>query len=371
MTDGQTAEAVALLRDVVEQARRTGDTYNLTMVMAELALALALQGLFDEAIELIEEDVELFRRGRLPWTSQQVMVYGVYGEVLRMAGRPAEAREPCEIALAKSKEVAIFPDIIAMGLVNLARVESELGDDDKARALVDEALSIAAGDEVGEPWPFAVTDAGEGQSWPFAVTKSTAASLAAVRGDTEEAERLAHEALSTSHELGYNYWPQGTTGCLQTIALVAQDAPLAARLWGALDAANERSQRVRPALERSWYDSAIERLRTHMGDDPFESAYAEGHELSLDDAVEYARRGRGKRRRPSTGWDSLTPTELEVVKLVAEGLSNPQIAERMFISRKTVTTHLSHVFAKLDLPSRAGLSAEAVRHGVVSEKGAT
>src|SRR5205814_4266967 len=100
-----------------------------------------------------------------------------------------------------------------------------------------------------------------------------------------------------------------------------------------------------------FYYSALARLREELGGEAFESAYAEGHELSLDDAVEYARRGRGKRRRPSTGWDSLTPTELEVVKLVAEGLSNPQIAERMFISRKTVTTHLSHVFAKLDLPS--------------------
>ena len=65
----------------------------------------------------------------------------------------------------------------------------------------------------------------------------------------------------------------------------------------------------------------------------------------------------------------LTPTELEVVKLVAEGLSNPQIAARMFISRKTVTTHLSHVFAKLDLPSRAALSAEAVRRGIEQKEG--
>ena len=59
------------------------------------------------------------------------------------------------------------------------------------------------------------------------------------------------------------------------------------------------------------------------------------------------------------------------MKLVAEGLSNPQIAERMFISRKTVTTHLSHVFAKLDLPSRAALSAEAVRRGIEQKEGAS
>ena len=153
--------------------------------------------------------------------------------------------------------------------------------------------------------------------------------------------------------------------------MVADDPALAARLLGAVDAATERAGRVRPLPDRSWCESAVHRLRSAMGHDAFENAYAEGRGLSLDEAVEYARRGRGKRKRPSTGWESLTPTELEVVKLVAEGLSNPQIAERMFISRKTVTTHLSHVFAKLDLPSRAALSAEAVRRGIEQKEGAS
>jgi DNA-binding CsgD family transcriptional regulator len=74
------------------------------------------------------------------------------------------------------------------------------------------------------------------------------------------------------------------------------------------------------------------------------------------------RRGvRGPRRRPGLGWGSLTPTERRVVDLVAEGLSNPQIGERLFISRRTVQTHLAHVFAKLGLSSRAQLAAEAAR----------
>ena len=74
------------------------------------------------------------------------------------------------------------------------------------------------------------------------------------------------------------------------------------------------------------------------------------------------RRGaRGPRRRPALGWGSLTPTERRVVDLVAEGLSNPQIGERLFISRRIVQTHLAHVFAKLGLSSRTQLAAEAAR----------
>ena len=74
------------------------------------------------------------------------------------------------------------------------------------------------------------------------------------------------------------------------------------------------------------------------------------------------RRGRrGTRSRPQAGWHSLTPTERTIAGLVAEGLSNPQIGDRLYISRRTVQTHLAHVFAELDLTSRAYLAAEVTR----------
>jgi DNA-binding CsgD family transcriptional regulator len=74
---------------------------------------------------------------------------------------------------------------------------------------------------------------------------------------------------------------------------------------------------------------------------------------------------RGRRvthSRAQSGWQSLTPSEQAVVNLVAEGLSNPQIGQRLYVSRRTVQTHLAHVFAKLDITSRTQLAAEAIRH---------
>jgi DNA-binding CsgD family transcriptional regulator len=74
---------------------------------------------------------------------------------------------------------------------------------------------------------------------------------------------------------------------------------------------------------------------------------------------------RGRRithRRVQGGWQSLTPSERAVVDLVAEGLSNPQIGQRLYISRRTVQTHLAHVFAKLHITSRTQLAAAAIRH---------
>jgi DNA-binding CsgD family transcriptional regulator len=74
------------------------------------------------------------------------------------------------------------------------------------------------------------------------------------------------------------------------------------------------------------------------------------------------RRGRrAARDRPRFGWASLTPTEHAVAGLVTEGLSNPQVGARMYISSRTVQTHLAHIFAKLDISSRAQLAAEVTR----------
>ena len=74
------------------------------------------------------------------------------------------------------------------------------------------------------------------------------------------------------------------------------------------------------------------------------------------------RRGpRGGRRRPTTGWESLTPTELAVAGMVAEGRSNPEIAREMVLSRRTVQTHVSHILAKLEVSSRVGIAQEARR----------
>ena len=64
-------------------------------------------------------------------------------------------------------------------------------------------------------------------------------------------------------------------------------------------------------------------------------------------------------RRTDRGWYSLTPTEIKVVELVARGMSNPRIAAQLFLSRRTVQTHVSHVLAKLDLHSRTDIAREA------------
>jgi DNA-binding CsgD family transcriptional regulator len=110
------------------------------------------------------------------------------------------------------------------------------------------------------------------------------------------------------------------------------------------------------------YETGVAALRDAMGEKGFDAAWAEGAGLSTEDAIAYAQRGRGQRKRPTNGWASLTPTEHQVVQLVSQGLANNDIATRLFVSPRTVQSHLTHVYTKLGVTSRVQLVQEAARH---------
>jgi DNA-binding CsgD family transcriptional regulator len=115
-------------------------------------------------------------------------------------------------------------------------------------------------------------------------------------------------------------------------------------------------------MYQAGYDAAVAAVRDTLGHQDFDIAWAEGAALSTEEAIAYAQRGRGERKRPTSGWESLTPTERDVIRLVSEGLANNDIATRLFVSPRTVQSHLTHVYSKLGLTSRVQLVQEAARH---------
>jgi predicted ATPase/class 3 adenylate cyclase/DNA-binding CsgD family transcriptional regulator len=188
------------------------------------------------------------------------------------------------------------------------------------------------------------------------------ARVAIAQGDPDQAERDAHDALAVAAETeAYRYIPD-IFECLADLAGAAGSRREAARLFGAAEAMRERIDAVRFKIHEARYQASVAALRDAMNDNDFDAAWAEGAALSTDEAIAYARRGRGERKRASSGWGSLTPTELDVVRLVSEGLGNKDIATRLFVSPRTVQTHLTHVYTKLGLSSRVQLVQEAACH---------
>jgi len=181
------------------------------------------------------------------------------------------------------------------------------------------------------------------------------------RGELADAEHLIREATLQWHHGSDRMDACDGIELLGVLAAARERFPDAARLLAATGAARPPLQYLAPGFtaDRGAAARAISQTRDVLGDDRFTQAWEEGQGLTLDDAVAYATRKGGGRKRPAAGWASLTPAELEVVRLIGEGLRNDAIARRLFIAPGTVKVHLSHIFAKLGITTRAELAAQA------------
>ena len=188
------------------------------------------------------------------------------------------------------------------------------------------------------------------------------ARVAIATGEVEPAERDARDALALAAAIKVHLLIPDILECLAALAGQGGSHREAARLFGAAEAIRLRIGTVRFKFRDASHQASVTALRDAMGEQDFGSAWAEGAALSTEEAIGYAQRGRGQRKRPSSGWASLTPTEREVVRLVSAGLANNDIATQLFVSPRTVQTHLSHVYTKLGLRSRVQLAQEAARH---------
>jgi DNA-binding CsgD family transcriptional regulator len=221
--------------------------------------------------------------------------------------------------------------------------------------------ALAGGDLVAaRRWADDAVSTTTGASLSDALT--VRARVAIAQGEPDQAERDAHDALARAAEVEAYLFIPDILECLAALAGEAGGHREAARLFGAAEAIRLRIGAVRPTIYDAGYEASVAALRDALGENGFDSAWAEGAALSTEEAIAYAQRGRGQRKRPTSGWGSLTPAERDVVRLVSEGLANNAIATRLFVSPRTVQTHLTHVYTKLGLTSRVQLVREAAHH---------
>jgi predicted ATPase/class 3 adenylate cyclase/DNA-binding CsgD family transcriptional regulator len=335
--EGDLAGAVALFAAVAVEAEAAHDEIWRADSLSYGGIALAYQG--DTAAARAAADAAVEAGAELSGIEVGLGYFAVAVTALA-DGDAATARDAGEAAWG---HLSVRP--AQAGALRSLKAEAALGGGDlaAARRCADDAVSTT----VGVYLAFALT---------------TRARVAIAQAEPGQGERDAHDALALAAELkAYLYIPE-ILECLADLAGGAGSHREAARLFGAAEAHRQRIGAVRLKIWEANCQSSVTALRNAMGEADFEAAWAEGADLSTDEAIAYAQRGRGQRKRPTSGWASLTPTELDVVRLVSEGLGNNDIAARLFVSPRTVQSHLSHVYTKLGLSSRVQLVQEAARH---------
>jgi predicted ATPase/DNA-binding CsgD family transcriptional regulator len=187
------------------------------------------------------------------------------------------------------------------------------------------------------------------------------AELARENEDLDEAWELAHEALEVLDDYGDRVGAAAALEQVASLTLALGEPDRALRLLAASQRFHADTRIARFPLQADRFDRARNSAQAALDPTDATACWDAGSELSLAEAVAYARRGRGERRRPRIGWASLTPAERDVVGLVAAGHTNAEIGQRLFISVNTVKKHLSHVYAKVDVDGRADLAAQVAR----------
>jgi DNA-binding CsgD family transcriptional regulator len=307
---GEWDDAIAELEASLELADEIGSTYNHVFAHGILSLI----SLHRNDLSRAEEAAGAAARdlaGRGPGYPTMTWAAWPSALILEAGGELGQALATMTGAWDTCARLGLALDYPAVGadLVRLALASGDIGRARDASAAVTE---VAARNEV--PW----------------MTGAALRCRGLIEDDAEILQAAAGACAGGSRPLG--------------LALACEDAGAAFARQGRLD-------RARPLLDQAL--GIYERLGAAR-----DLARAEA---TLREAG--IRRGRrGTRGRPQIGWASLTPAEHAVAGLVAEGLSNPQIGERLYISRRTVQTHLAHMFAKLDIATRAQLAADVTRH---------
>ena len=334
-------EAARRLATEVRDPNLAGSMADLTMALVELG-----EGRIEAAADVLEA---VLREPRASGpTREDPMLTGAWGWVLAERG----ATEGAKAAMAEADRLAVqCGDGVQIGLclswhVGLLRFG---GDRDRARKLAEDLL--AHGRQ-------------QGHSGFEAIALRELGQLARLDGELDNADDLVHRALALCADAGILPDVQQSLVAVAGVAAAEESWEEAVRLFGAADSLGAELGSVLPVWNRTLADADLELARRSLEPDAFEAAYGEGRALAVDQAVAYAERGRGERKRPSSGWAGLTPMERQVVDLVAEGLRNTDIAARLFVAPSTIKTHLAHAFAKLGVSNRAELAALVTRrHG--------
>ena len=344
---GDYSQANALYWEQLTFSRELEDEGAIARSMGNLGSVAISQGDQERATEFLEESLTSLRK--LGRKKDIVSVLTDLGTLASAQGELARAIALFEEALALSREVG---DVlgVAVSMGNLGLTALAQGDHRLATPLLEESLALFR--EVGDKQDIAI-----------AVIYLGFTALS--QGDHERATELLCEGLSLGRELDEKPSIAKSLEGLAATAGIMGQGNRTARLWGAAQALREDIKAPLPSHEQSLHEPYVASARLQLGEESWQATCEEGRKMAPDEAAEYALTNTeavsftsSPPESPQLGKDppALTRREWDVATLVAQGLSNREVAARLTISEQTAATHVKRILKKLDLDSRAQLA---------------
>jgi predicted ATPase/class 3 adenylate cyclase/DNA-binding CsgD family transcriptional regulator len=347
-----TEEALALWKEV-------GDKKHIAWALTWLAYIASQQGEYVRGLALCEESLALHRglENKIGTADSLFQL----AEVLYVSqSDPARIRSLLEEGLALSREAGD-----KMGIAGYFRLAGQLalsqGNAATARSLTEEALSLfrEIGDRQG-----------------IVLSLCLLARVEARQGNHAAARALYEESLTFPGKVD-TVWIASSLEGLASVVATQDELAWAARLWGSAEVMREAMGTPLPPVERPAYEGSVTAAHNHLGEKYFATAWAEGRTLTPEQALD----AKGPVTLPEslstasspaspvkpavTYPDGLTAREVEVLRLLAQGLPDTQIAEQLVISPRTVNNHLTSIYSKIQVSSRSAATRYAMEHQLV------
>jgi predicted ATPase/DNA-binding CsgD family transcriptional regulator len=354
-TRGNSTASRILTEEALAISRAIGDRERVAWSLFTLGMWHSRQGEYAKARTLFEESLAMHRELGIKRGTAYSLVQ--LAQVLFVTGQDVEV-----LSSLVEEGHALFKELgdregIATALRLLGQVALVQGDVATARQYAVESVRLYR--EVSYRWGMV-----------FAL--STLAKVEAQQGNATAAWALYEESLTMAGEMGHKELiPSNLEGLASVLA--AQGEPIrAARLWGAAEALREVIGVPVPPVEQADYEQAVASARVSCGEKAFTASWMEGRTMTPEQAL--AAHGEAIEFvsppvaviSPVPGHPAgLTARELEVLRLVARGLTNTQIARELSLSEKTIAAHLTHIFNKTSSENRAAAVAFAIRNGLV------
>ncbi len=387
------AAACLLLEESIEIYRKLENKRELASALGALGVLMHVQGDLVTARPLLEESEMLLRTPGSKW--ELAYLLRKLGQRTLQEGNVAKAVAYAQEGLALAHELG-DRSLIATAQMTLANIAEVQGDLTQAASHTREGLTMAR--ELGDKWLIAMAlqdlgylDALRGDLTRAIVRTQEGLALArelgdkdfinhalhslgyiaSLQGDTKQAAVWYREGLSVAQEIGDETQVGWHLIGLAGVAVAEGQPVQAARLLGAAETRIDVQVSMND-VERADYTRTVESVRSKLGEQVFKAAWAEGRSMTPAQALAAPEKAPepvphtpvGPPAAP-TYPDGLTAREVEVLRLLAAGQTVAEIAERLVISPRTVTTHITTIYRKIQVSTRSAATRYAIEHKLV------